>query len=369
MFSIILKSFRAFYRTPSTLFFTVFFPSVCVFFLGTFLENVEVSDDAVGEVRIVYAEENTDPFSAAAFGEFLENLEDITAEKGTAEEVKSFDGAIYSAGVLLDGEDILIYNGNDRIKNRTVKAVFDSYLQVASAYRTVITVDPAAIMGITVSEESFVQRGEFSANRSMMDYYAVTMAVLIIFFGSVIAGTTEYTNEYTFATINRLHISTLSGLKIYFGKIIGNLPMIVVQIASVTLSSSLLFGAKYCANLPLNLLLIGMFLCVSLAALSFGILLNLLIPKIPAFQICFPVLWIMMFLSGTFAKDVHIPGLSDKMPTYIVQNAAFDLTVFSRTEKAINVMIAALILFAATIVLSAVKLSLSRQVNFGGKKS
>lgn len=361
MFSIILKSFRAFYRTPSTLFFTVFFPSVCVFFLGTFLENIEVSDGTVGELSIVYAEENADPFSAAAFGEFLENLEDIKAEKVSAEEVKSFDSAAYSAGVLLDGENIRIYNGSDRIKNRTVKAVLDSYLQTASAYRTVAAVDPAALMSVAIPEESFVQRGEFSANRSMMDYYAVTMVVMIIFMGSVIAGTTEYTNEYTFSTIDRLHISMLSGLNIYFGKIIGNLPMIAVQIASVMLSSTLFFGAEYCASLPLNLLLIGMLLCVSIAALSVGILLNLLIPRIPAFQVCMPVLWIMLFLSGTFAKDIHIPGFSEKMPPYLVQSAAFDLTVFSRAEKAVNVMIAALIVFASSVVLSAIRLSIRRK--------
>lgn len=361
MFGVALKSFRAFLRNLTTLFFTVLFPSVCVFFLGTFLENIEVSDYAVGEVSVLYAEENTDPLSAAAFGEFLENLENVAAWKTSAEEVKSFDRETYSAGILLNGEDLTLYYGEDWVVNRTVRMILDSYQQTASAYRTVAASDPAALSGIVLSEESYVRRGDFGANRSMMDYYAVTMLVMIVFMGSVIAGTSEYTDECIYCTMDRLRISAVSGLRIYFGKILGNLPMIVVQIASVMLSASLLFGARYCADLPLNLLLIGMLLSVSVAALSAGLFLNLLFPKIPSYQIIMPVFWTMMFVSGTFAKDIHIPGVSEIMPVYLVQNAAFDLTVFSRTEKAAAVTAVSLVVFAVTLALSALKLSLENR--------
>ncbi|MDE7279132.1 MAG: ABC transporter permease, partial [Oscillospiraceae bacterium] len=166
-----------------------------------------------------------------------------------------------------------------------------------------------------------------------------------------------YTEEYDFFTIDRLNISTVSKSKIYFGKIIGNMPMIIIQIASVILSSTLLFGAKYCNDPGLNLLLIAMFISVSLAVLSVGVLINLLWPKIPAPSVITPLMWVMMFLSGTFQKDIHINGFSEKLPIYAVQSAAFDLTVFSRTEKTVSVIIVSLITFAVTVAVGAVKVS------------
>jgi len=75
MFSIILNSVRSYFRSGPNIFMTVFFPMVCVFLLGTFLERIEVSDQTVGELSIVYSSENGDMFSAAAFDGFIEGLE------------------------------------------------------------------------------------------------------------------------------------------------------------------------------------------------------------------------------------------------------------------------------------------------------
>ena len=36
-------------------------------------------------------------------------------------------------------------------------------------------------------------------------------------------------------------------------------------------------------------------------------------------------------LGGTFSKEVHIKGLSEFLPTYQVQQGAFDLAIFDAT--------------------------------------
>lgn len=360
MFSIILNSLRSYLRSGPNMFLTILFPSLCVFFLGTFLEKIENSDEAVGELSVVYSAENGDMFSASAFESFIQGLENegaLSAEKVAEEEAKNFDSSVYSAAVVLDGSDIVIYNGTDRIKNRTVKAMLDSYSKMASAYMSAASVDPMALTSIKLSGESFIQSKDLGTNRSMMDYYAVTMTVMIMFMGSCTVGATAYTEEHEFFTMDRLNISTVSKIKIYFGKIIGNMPMLLIQIAAVMLSSTLLFGAKYCNSIGLNFLLIAMFICVSFAALAIGVLINLFMPKIPAPAVIQPLLWVMMFLSGTYAKDIHIDGFSERLPVYAVQSAAFDLTVFSRTEKAISVIVVSLITFAVTVAVGAVKVS------------
>lgn len=360
MFSIILNSVRSYFRSGPNIFMTVFFPVVCVFLLGTFLERIEVSDQAVGELSIVYSSENGDMFSASAFESFIEGLESenaLSAEKVTADEAESFDSSVYSAAVVLDGSDITVFNGTDRIKNRAVKAMFDSYSNTASAYMSAASIDPMAIAAAKSSGEKLVQSKDLGTNRSMMDYYAVTMTVMIMFMGSCISGASSYTEEYDYCTIDRLSVSSVRRLEIYFGKIIGHSPMILIQIASVMLSSTLLFGAEYCRTAGGNILLIAMFISVSFAALAVGVLINLTVPKIPAPAVLSPALWTMMFLSGTFQKNIHVDGLSERLPPYAVQSAAFDLTVFSRSEKAVTVIIVSLAVFAAAVAAGAVKVS------------
>ena len=379
MFSIILNEVRSFLRSGSNLFFTVFFPCACVFFLGTFLESVEVSDGAVGELKIAYCIEGGDVYSKEAFEEFIGSLvnegilsaEKVSADKisGSAYDATAYYGeADYSAAVELDGSDIIIYGGRDEIKNRTVKAIFDSYNKTAGAYMSVVVVNPAGLANVRISGSSgndvnFVIHKDLGTNRSMMDYYAVTMAVMILFMGSCIRGAGVYEDEHTNFTISRLDASPVSRTAVFFGKIIGSLPMVLIQILSVMLVSTLLFGAHYCDTVSGNLLLAAMFITASLAALSVGVFVNLIFPRIPAGLVIMPILWLAMFFSGTFAMDIHVPGLTECMPMYLIQRAAFDLTVFGRTEKVLRVIAVSLIIFAVMLVMGRLK------ANAGRKKS
>lgn len=364
MKSVIINQVRTFLRDGATVFFTLFFPSICTFFLGTFLEKIEVSDYTVGEVRIAYCTENSNEFSAEAFEEFIKGMEKdglFTAEKVSAEKAKSVSEE-YSAAVMLEDFDITIYNGSDRVQNRTVKAIFDGYAQMTDSYMSVITVNPlaAANIGGDVGD-GYVKQKDLGTSRSMMDYYAVSMAVMIVFFGSCMAGASVYNDEHNNCTIDRLTVSPVSKTKVYFGKIIGSMPMAVSQVAAIMLVSVLLFGAHYCNTLGGNLLLAAMLICCSLAALAVGVLFNLCLPKVPTQAVLMPVIWIMLFYSGAFAKDMHIDGFSEILPPYVINQAAFDLTVFSRPEKALRVTAYALAIFAAAALIGAVKVNVRRK--------
>lgn len=375
MLSIILNEVRSFLRSGSNLFFTVFFPCACVFFLGTFLESVEVSDEAVGELKLAYCVDGGDVYSAAAFEEFISSLVNegvLSAEKVSADKISGFSAEAYSAAVELNGSDIVIHSGRDKIKNRTVKAVFDSYTRTAAAYMSAAAVNPAALADVRISGssgsegsdgegESFVIHRDLGTNRSMMDYYAVTMTVMILFMGSCIRGAGVYEDEHTNFTISRLDASPVSRTAVFFGKIIGSLPMVLIQILSVMLVSTLLFGAHYCNTVSGNLLLAAMFIIVSLAALSVGVFLNLIFPRIPAGLLIMPLLWLAMFFSGTFAMDIHVPGLTECMPMYLIQRAAFDLTVFGRTGKALRVIAVSVAVFAVMLVLGRFKANAGRK--------
>ncbi len=63
-----------------------------------------------------------------------------------------------------------------------------------------------------------------------------------------------------------------------------------------------------------------------------------------------PVLWVLMFFSGTFSKEIYIEGITNRSPIWLLQNAAFDLTVFGRGEKCLwALLISGIILAVATL--------------------
>lgn len=352
MISIILNEIRQSLRNKTTIFLSLLFPSLCVFFLGTFLEKVETSDAAVGELSVAYCMENAEEHHATAFGNFISSLVDksvLTAEEMTAEQIRSFDKEKYSAAIKLDGSDFTLYYGNDSVKNRTVKAMLDGHNQIYAVYEAAASVNPMAMSSVEIANGRFVSRNDFGKTRTMMDYYAVTMTVLIIFFGAVPLGAGTYADEYTNHTIERLNASLVSPTAVFFGKVIGTLPVVFLEVMVVMFSGTVLFGAHFCATFKENLLLFVMFICASLAAVSVGVLFNLFLPGVPAMPILMPVLWLAMFFSGTFTPDIYISGLTECMPMYQMQRAAFDLTVFEKNERAVRVVLVSLTVFAAAL--------------------
>lgn len=362
MLQVILNAVRSCFRSGTTIFFSVLFPSLCTFFLGTLLENIETSDDVVGEINLAYCVES-DGYSANAFEEFILSLDEenvINSEKISADELENASEK-YSAAVKLDGSEITIYNGKNAVQNRTVKALVDGYNQNAAAYMTVAEKNPQALGNIEISDESLVEPKDFGRKRTMMDYYAVAMTVVIIFFGAMISGAEAYHLEYTCKTINRLNISPLSRTTVYFGKILGHLPVVFVQVGTVMIVSTLFFGAHFCASFGENLLLFAMFICASLATLAVGVCVNLLFPKLQTWAVLMPINWVMLFFSGAFDTAGAIEGFSEYLPPNIIMEAAFDLTVFGRTERAVSVSLWSLGIFAVLMLIGWVKVNARRK--------
>lgn len=102
--------------------------------------------------------------------------------------------------------------------------------------------------------------------------------------------------------------------------------------------SVLVFGAKYSSNMFDNLYLFFMFLVVTFTVILIGAVIGLFVKKNPS-VITFPIIWVMMFLSGTYSKEVFIDGVTQKMPIYQIQEAAFDLVIFGRYDRVNTVII------------------------------
>jgi ABC-2 type transport system permease protein len=99
-----------------------------------------------------------------------------------------------------------------------------------------------------------------------------------------------------------------------------------------------------------------MFTVLTFAVILVGAVYGLFVNVNPMATI-FPVLWIMMFISGTYSKEIFIDGITQAMPIYQIQEAAFDLAIFGNYDKANTVIAVCVIISAVLLVIGAVEFS------------
>ncbi|GHT79393.1 permease [Actinomycetota bacterium] len=189
--------------------------------------------------------------------------------------------------------------------------------------------------------------------RSMLDYYAVTMIVMILVMGGSIGGASLLYDRRKEGTLRRELSTASSRTQIYLQFLLETLLQNIIQVSAVMLCSVLLFGAHYGATWQDNLLLFTMLLAAGMAISALFLIVGLFINLNPV-AILMPTAWVFLFLSGTFSRPIKIPGLSEYMPTSIVQNAAFDITIFGNTQAAFTVLIVSICIIVAATALGTV---------------
>lgn len=355
MLSLIIKQMREYFRSPVNVFMGLLFPVLLVFFLGTMLQNLDISDYDIGEINLQYSVSEADEQSGKAFSDFIGNIEMIKAEKNDDAEsaLKLTDNGDTDAYIEVKAGEIVFHSGRNDIANRALGSVLNSYIAVSDTYYKIASTDPSLLMNTdTDTEKTFVEQDGLGVTRSMMDYYAVSMAVMMIFMSHMIMGSTSLKDEERIFTLQRLYLSPVGKAKLFFGKLIGILPSAVIGNAVIMLFSVFVFGAKYCESFVGNLILFLLFSCCSLAAIAAGMLIGVLI-KIPAESIVIPLTWALLFFSGSYSKQVFIEGFSDKLPPYIVQQAAFRLTLYGESDRALAVIAVCLAVTVAVSLIGA----------------
>ena len=351
MLSLIIKQIREYFRSPVNVFMGLLFPVLLVFFLGTMLQNLDIADYDIGEISVQYSVSETDEQSGKAFAEFLDNIDMIKAEKNNdiQNALKLTDSGDTDAYIELKNGKIVLHKGRNDIVNRALSSVLNSYIAVSDTYYKIASTDPSLLMNIDAdTEKSFVEQEGLGVTRSMMDYYAVSMAVMMIFMSHMMMGSTAFKDEEKIFTMSRLYLSPLGRTKLFFGKLIGILPSAVISNAVIMLLSAFVFGARYCDNFIGNLLLFLLFSCCSMAATAVGMLIGIII-KIPAEGVIIPLAWSLLFFSGSFSKEIFLEGFSDKLPPYLIQQSAFRLTLYGESGDAVITMAVCL---AVTVVVS-----------------
>jgi len=358
MFNIIIKESKEFLREKTYLFFFILFPILLVFLLGNLLNESDIAESTIGTVRIDYQINTEDAYQTAAIGSFLDTLK---KEKGVVlKETKDLEQSKRSAGedkiaaaVSFSGYplQIQVFEGTDRVKNRTVEAILRGFIQNNRAATAVMKSAPDQLTGLKVEKADYAVQNKLKIHRSMIDYYAISMVVMIAFF-STIVGANAFMGERQNKTINRLIIAPQNRVSMFLQKICGMVPQSLLQIGIIMVVSVVAFHANYGATWESNLYLFLLFFVITFCMVSIGAVVGLVI-KMNPFIVLMPVIWIMMFCGGSYSKEIDIKGISDKMPNYLFQKAAFDVAIFGNYNFANRIILACVLITIAALMVGA----------------
>jgi ABC-2 type transport system permease protein len=374
MFELMLYFFRTGFREKSTLFFCLVFPVMMVFILGNMLAELDNPDERIGTIRIVYCLEEEGSFATGeGLGSGLSQTEttavqtfiDLLAEHGGIEVAKGSNPDSAKRAVNIGDADaamifgtplnVEVTEGEDVIKNRAVKLIAQGFAREYAAYRAAALSNPEAFMklamqGIPDFAAQLSEDKDLGVSRSMIDYYAVTMIVMIIFMGGGIGGATMTFIARQDGSLRRMTASPRGRGRLFIESVFGTLPQSILQAGVVMVLSTLFFGAHYAKTWQGNLFLFGFFILLGIAVSAVFMLVGLFVrvnPYVPLLAI----IWALLFVSGSFSKEMYIEGFSEYLPMNIAQTAVFDLTMFGRPGQLLLVAaVSGIVLLAACMV-------------------
>ncbi|GHU62926.1 hypothetical protein AGMMS49983_05320 [Clostridia bacterium] len=384
MLAILKQCLLRLFRSPSSIFFVLIFPSLLIFVLGNMLANLDNPDWTLGEIKLGYAAAAVDaPYEAAQqiFFDALADHEfiDLKRMDGQAAAERAVNSGEIDAALSLSLPDgITVYEGDDAVKNRAVGLIAQSFAREYAAAETVY-----ASVGDDVdsrlhgddkggvvpdygkegaSDSSLVESRTAEMSRSMLDYYAVAMIVMIAFIGGAISGAVTMYTDRMDGTLRRVLCSPKTRASVFVEYVLGALPQSILQTAVAMAVATVFFGAHYAQTAAQNLLLFGALTLVGFAVTTLFMVIGLAVRTNPYMPLM-AILWVSLFLSGTFDKSIAVGGLTEHMPAYVIQSAAFDLTVFGREEKLLAVMGVCAVVAALSAVAGALLLNRKKVVS------
>lgn len=346
MKTIIINEYKGFIRNPYYVALLIIFPIALIYILGSFLEQVEVSDTQIGTINIRYfieKEENEQILTVEqlldTYSHVMEGEDSITflrisdREEGqrllTQETVDAF--LIYEKGMFT------LYEGTNIIANSAAKSLLYSLIEGMKAY-TGIGIGQTGHLGEEETKlQDYTVSNEMTTSMSMLDYYAIAMAIMTGFF-SILSSSLAFSSERVNKTINRLSLSPMSRPGLFAGKILGLIPQAVLQIGILMVISIGVFKASYGNSLENIVLLFFLMTLTSITSGAVGVLLGLIFKR-SLVGITFVITWIMLFFSGIFAMRMAISPLCTYLPPYIIRNAAISLTLFGEKNRTLTIIV------------------------------
>ncbi|WP_066889480.1 ABC transporter permease [Clostridium nigeriense] len=357
-------------RDVQSLISMLLIPIFLILILGNALKNNEdFTARTVDKVNLLYVNDDSTN-GAKAFENFitLDELGDIIqVEKinNIEEGKKLIENRKYDALVVYDenydGKLELIGSEYNQLGVSIVKGIVETYSSSANAMEALGKIQSR---NFTLEQNNNLQDEAVSVSGkkpSAIDYYAITMLVMIIMYGSIYANF-AIDKSYYGAVGSRFRSTPLNLSQIFIGEAVGVIITIMVQVLILLLISNFAFGVNFGSSIPTILLsafslsvlstMLGIFAIMATKKGLIGLaLLNVIVP-------------IFTFLSGGFVK-VNFGGILGSIakltPNYLASNAMFK-SIYGGASKEVFLSILGLWIISALLFLGANVIGRSERV-------
>lgn len=203
------------------------------------------------------------------------------------------------------------------------------------------------------NDSNFINHEVINNNISYKDYYGVAMLIMVTFMATILAAN-SFCEEYRLKTLNKLIISNISKIKLYWSKFIGIAIVAVFALVTYWIIATVVFDITFASTIKGQIIILLISALNTLTLLMFGAILGLYIKKNPLPYIM-PFFTIMMFLGGTFSNTLYIRGISEAMPIYQLRTIVFEIGILQTFRSVPSFVIIELLLFIIFTVLAMVK--------------
>ena len=343
------------WRDRSTYLEMMLLPIVLIFILGVSL-NPGFQTPILDPIRTAVLNEDTGPVGEN-FNQFLSNEEvkqmlemiPVTSlEEGLGLVEKGDVHALVHVPPHLfqEGENAihLTANPQQRLRTSILESVLKSFAQGAN---TVMAMESMGAGGISLQfQQNHIRQRSLAASEvlpSAMDYYAVTMLVMFMMYGTTYAvfGMKEC---YLGSTGKRIHIAPISRAQHYLGLVAANLVTVLLQGAIIITFTRMAFQVNWGNNLLLVFFLV---LLTGTTAIGLGTAIVMVTrEEVLAGNIVNILVPAMTFLAGGFFR-MNLPQgswlgyVQYLSPNYLAQTALFS-TIYGGDSSTVFTMTAAL---------------------------
>lgn len=355
------KEIKRDFRDVRTFIFMLAFPIVLMLILGSALSNAFNSTIEIGEMKVLYKDTSSGPFSPY-FESFAKEAgkSGIQFERAAAEVdgVKEVEDNRYTSYLEITGQGVRLYGSpKSSIESNIVQGVLSTFVDQYNVATEVAKVDPkaaAAVFG-TPGTNKYIQETALNSARQpgAMDYYAVTMTTMIALYGAMSASFLVQ-GERNRRTGDRLLAAPISKAEIFIGKVLGSMITNSFCLLIVVLFSKYAFHAYWGDNI---FQVIPVLATEVLLAVSFGLGVSYMAGG-AARMVVLVVVQVASFLGGAYFPTDNAEGIGNLVTHFSPLRWANDAMTqiiyandFSAAIPAIslNVVLAALFLLVASV--------------------
>ncbi|MCR8642728.1 ABC transporter permease [Paenibacillus sp. N1-5-1-14] len=356
-----LKEIKSNLRDRRSFLFMLAFPIVLILILGTALSGMFDSNIKIGEIKVLYQDNNGGGFSTY-FEKVTEEVakSDIIFTKNSSnldgqEEVKQNR---YDAFVELSPNGVQVYGSNlTSIQSTIVQGVMSTVVDKYNAGTEITKVNPAAIQLLAGNNNStyIKETSLHSPNKpGAMDYYALATTASTALYGAISA-LYLLRGERNNHTADRLLAAPISITQIVIGKILGAFVIQSLFVLIVILVTKYAYNANWGDHIGV---IIAIYLSQVLLAISFGIGLSYMTKSDEgARSIVMIVVQVLSFIGGAYfaidpTKDQIVNIVAHLSPITWVRLAATKIIYTGDVLAALpaigfNIGIAAILLLIA----------------------